>query len=440
MHILQRAQHFLRLPSDAQINPEVRTHFKGNFINNAVDGVIWMLGESFVSVSAILPVFASTLTSSAVLIGLVPAMINAGWFLPQLLMAGYVQRLPQKLPFAKTMAVMERLPYLILPLTAFLLHWITGRWALALFLFVIAWRGLASGLCALPWQEVIAIVIPSPVRSRFFGLSRTVGRLMGVAGSAITAVILATLPYPNNYAVSFLIGAVFMWLSFFFFARTKEPVNAIPATDNNPQSKSSLREDFRSYHRILKQDPNMLRYLVSRIVFQMSGMAFAFLAVFSIQQYQLADEHAAIFSGLIFLSGTVGFLFLGIKGDAIGPRKTLLLSDSLQLVVLLLAFLAPGLWSIYLIFLMIGFAQSCYMLGDLIFSMELGPESDRAIYMGITRTLPGLIILVAPLIGGVLVERFGYRAMFLTALIFAVVAFVLLLGVKENSNHRPVYD
>jgi hypothetical protein len=61
--------------------------------------------------------------------------------------------------------------------------------------------------------------------------------------------------------------------------------------------------------------------------------------------------------------------------------------------------MAPGLWSIYLILLIIGFAQPGYMLGDLIFSMELGPESDRAVYLDITRTLPGLIFLVAPLIG-----------------------------------------
>ena len=439
MRILQRAQTFLRLPTDVPINPEVRTHFKGNFINNAVDGIIWMVGESFVSVSAILPVFASTLTSSAVLIGLVPALINAGWFLPQLLMAGYVQRLPQKMPFTKAMAIIERIPYLILPLTAFLLRWIPGQWAVALFMFVMAWRGLAAGLCALPWQEVIAIVIPSPVRSRFFGLSRTVGRLLGVAGSAITAIILASMPYPDNYAVIFLIGAIFMWISYFFFARTREPACTISFDNKNESTQATFREDVRNYRRILKQDPNMLRYLLSRIIFQMSGMAMAFFAVFSIKQYQLADEYAAIFSGLIFLSGTLGFLLLGIKGDDVGPRKTLLLSDGLGIVVLLLAFLAPGLWSIYLIFLIIGFAQSGYMLGDLIFSMELGPESDRAIYMGLTRTLPGFIVLFAPLVGGMVVERFGYRVMFFTALIFAVAAFILLLGVKDRSNRHLAY-
>lgn len=182
-----------------------------------------MLGESFVSVYTILPVFASTLTDSAIVIGLVPALLNAGWFIPQILMAGYVKRLPQKMPFAKIMGFVERLPYIFLSLTAFLLPWISREAAVILFLFVMAWRGFAGGMVALPWQEVIASVIPSPVRSRFFGFSRTLGRILSVLGSAVTTVILALVSYPNNYGISFVIGGVFIWASLLFFIQTKEP-------------------------------------------------------------------------------------------------------------------------------------------------------------------------------------------------------------------------
>ena len=61
MHIFQPAKNFLRLPTDKSINPEVQIHFKRNFIVNVVDAILWMLGESFVSVYTILPVFSQHL-------------------------------------------------------------------------------------------------------------------------------------------------------------------------------------------------------------------------------------------------------------------------------------------------------------------------------------------------------------------------------------------
>jgi len=434
MRISQSFKHFLQLPTDQPIDCEVRHNFRRNFINNALDGIFWMLGESFVSVSTILPVFASTLTDSPVLIGLVPALINAGWFLPQLLMAGHVQRLAQKMPFARAMAIVERLPYLVLPLTAYLLHWISVELALIFFMLVIAWRGVASGMVALPWQEVIASVIPSPVRSRFFGVSRTIGRIMGVLGSIISGTVLALMTYPNNYALSFLIGAVFIWVSYFFFAKTIEPMTEIKESDNIPNRNRNLLNDFQEYKATLQRDLNFVKYLISRTFFQMSSMAIAFLAVYGIQHYRLADEQAAIFTGIIFFSGTIGFLLYGWIGDRLGPRTVLLISDGMQAISLLLTLFNLGVWSIYIIFLILGFAQSGYIIGELIIVMELGPDEKRPTYIGLARTLPGFIILIAPLIGGLLVGQLGYRMMFTTALVFSVGGTLLLFGVKDRSR------
>lgn len=434
MRLSQSLKHFLRLPTDLPIDNEVRQNFKRNFIYNSMDGIFWLFGESFVSVSTILPVFASTLTDSPVLIGLVPALINAGWFLPQLLMAGHVQRLARKMPFARAMAIVERLPYLVLPLTAYLLHWISVELALVVFMLVTAWRGVASGMVALPWQEVIASVIPSPVRSRFFGISRTIGRIMGVLGSIISGIVLALLTYPNNYALSFLIGAVFIWISYFFFAKTIEPMAGKKDEIHNHYRQKGLLKDFQEYKLTLRGDLNFVKYLISRTFFQMSSMAFAFLAVYGIQQYRLADEQAAIFTGILFFSGTIGFLFYGWLGDRLGPRTVLLISDGMQAIVLILTILNLGVWSIYLVFLIIGFAQSGYIIGELIIVMELGPDDKRPTYIGLARTLPGFIILIAPLIGGLLVGQLGYRLMFSTALIFSLSGTLLLLGVKDRNR------
>ncbi len=434
MRISQPIKRFLRLPDDHYVDPEVRVHFRRNFITNSVDVIFWLFGESFVSVATILPVFASSLTKSPLLIGLVPALINAGWVIPQILMAGYVKRLGRKMPFAKAMAIVERLPYLILPLTAYLLNWISGDFALIFFFGVIAWRGIASGMVALPWQEVIASVIPLPVRSRFFGFSRVFGRIAGVLGSGLTSIILARVSYPNNYALSFLIGGLFIWFSFFFFSRTIEPKPRKDGLETSSKHQSGPKRDFEAYKLILMRDSNFRKYLFSRAFFQLGSMAIAFLAVHGIQRFNLADEQAGVFSGLLFLSGTLGFVIISLVGDHAGPRQTLLVSDILQAFVLLLVIFSSSIWGIYLGFLILGFAQSGYIIGELIIALELGSDEERPIYIGLARSLPGIFILISPLIGGFLVGQFGYRVMYFVALIFSLSGTLLLLGVRDRKN------
>jgi len=42
---------------------------------------------------------------------LIPAIVNFGWFMPQMFMAGYISSLEKKLPFTLRMAVIERSVY-----------------------------------------------------------------------------------------------------------------------------------------------------------------------------------------------------------------------------------------------------------------------------------------------------------------------------------------
>lgn len=425
---------FLGLPPELEVHPQVRGHFKRNFIVNTFDGVFWTLAESFVSVSAIMPVFASTLTDSAILIGLVPALIQAGWFIPQIFLAGYVNRLSRKLPFARSMAMVERLPYFLFPITAFLLHWVPKSVVIWIFMVVVALRGVASGMIALPWQEVVATIIPKPVRGRFFGVGRTLGRVFAVGGSAAAGLILAKVAYPNNFALSFLFGMFFMWVSYFFFAASIEPEPDVKEIEQPEPIEKPRFLDLPAFRQILEEDHNLRRYILSRIFFQMGSMAAGFYAVYGIQRFNLQDQQAAVFSGLLFASGIVGFMIWGVVGDRFGPRNILLVSDLAQTIVLILALIAPSIWVYYLIFIFYGFAQAGYMVGEMLMGMGLGPVSQRSLYIGLVRTVPGIFILVAPLIGGAIVQSIGYPVMFITALAFGIVGEALLLKVQYHDS------
>ena len=75
-------------PIEAYINK----HLRFNFTLGLLDGGFFGLAMGFASFSAIIPLFVHHLTDLAVLIGLVPAIHNMGWQLPQLLTAGWLRR------------------------------------------------------------------------------------------------------------------------------------------------------------------------------------------------------------------------------------------------------------------------------------------------------------------------------------------------------------
>ncbi|HNS64036.1 MAG TPA: hypothetical protein PKN11_06405, partial [Anaerolineaceae bacterium] len=64
-----------------------------NFIVNVGDGSFFGFALGFTSFGTILPLFISNLTESAILIGLVPAIHNVGWQLPQLFTARWIASL-----------------------------------------------------------------------------------------------------------------------------------------------------------------------------------------------------------------------------------------------------------------------------------------------------------------------------------------------------------
>src|SRR5512144_379823 len=98
----------------------IRKHLRYNVIVNLLDGGFFGLGIGFASFSAILPLFVASMTQSATLIGLVPAIHAAGWLLPQLFTAHHTSRLRRYKRTVLRNTVHERIPFLGLAIVALL--------------------------------------------------------------------------------------------------------------------------------------------------------------------------------------------------------------------------------------------------------------------------------------------------------------------------------
>jgi hypothetical protein len=118
-----------------------------------------------------IPLFVHHLTDSALLIGLVPAIHNMGWQLPQLLTARWISGVKRYRPLTLAMTIHERLPFLGLSLLALLLPGAHKPTILALTFVMLVWQGFGAGLAANPWTNLVSRV-SQEIHGTFSGLNR----------------------------------------------------------------------------------------------------------------------------------------------------------------------------------------------------------------------------------------------------------------------------
>lgn len=420
-------------PQD-NVHPEVARLFRHNAIMNTFDISFFFMADSFWAINTIMPVFAATLTNSAFIIGLMPAIVNAGWFLPQMFMAKHISKMSEVVPYSKKMGRLERIPYLFFIVLALLLPIIGKKAGLAMLIFVMIWRGIGGGMSALPWQETMARVIPLSHRARFFGFSRVIGQVFGVVGSAIMALILARIEYPYNYAVGFGVAVVIQWLSYAFYHQNREPNLNIPQerdTQNEIPVETTQTAPVPGIMDILHQDGNFRLYIFARALSFFGNMATAFIAVYAIQAFGLNDEQAAVFTGVLFAAGIFGYALWGAIGDRIGPKNIVAFSFVAWAAALLVAILTSTVWVYYLVFVFFGIYSAGIGVGDSMLIMELSDDRLRPTYLGMARTLTGAFLLLAPILAGWLVDDFGYVVMFWVALGFTLISTFFMMGVRD---------
>ena len=421
---------FFTLPADSPADPQVARHFRHNVLVNVADTTAWLYGFSFLSDTTILPVYASTLTHSTLVIALIPALLGAGWFLPQLFLVPFVERLPRRLPVIARLSFVERLPFLGLVLLAACQMGLPRQTVVAIFLGLIVLRALSSGLVALPYQELMATVIPVSHRGRFFGTAHFVGGLAGIVGAAIAARILASWPYPSNFALSFLAGFSGIAASYLFLVMNIEPERATSRAIG-----AGTRSTAKRLIQIMRQNANLRAYLSSRAFAYLGNMATGFLAVYGIQRFSLPTAYAAIFTVLLLGSNMVGFALWGSVGDRAGNKRLMEINSLLWIGTLGAALAAPSVWLFDVVFVLMGLSSGGGTMADFNIALEFGSEEDRPAYIGLTRAVTGPVLLIAPLIGAWLVGIAGYPAMFAIALACSVVGLILLWWRVADPRH-----
>jgi len=396
--------------AEAEYEAYVRKHETWNFATNLLDLTFFNFSNSFIFGATVLSLYAAHLTDSAVLVGLIPAIQQVAHHLPQLLLARYVETLPRKKPLLLRISVMERLPYLFVALLALL--WPGApRWlAYTVLALSLALATGAGGLGSPAWQNMLAKVIRPERRGIFFGLSNATGGLLGIAGAAISRHILGTRAYPTSFGLCFLLAFGAQVISWVALAGNREPARK--------PSKVSLpaKEYFRRLPDVLRGNPNFARYLVGRALIILGTMATAFYVIYARDAFAVDDAFAGALTMVALGSQTLFTPLLGVLADRKGHKWATEVCTALGVGAAALALVAPSAAWLYGVFVLMNVSTAGLMVANMSMIMTFAAPDDLPTYIGLSNTLLAVPILVAPVLGGWIVDLLGFQALFWVSL------------------------
>jgi len=401
-------------------------HLRHNITVNMLDGAFFGLSWGAASFFTVIPLFVSTMTDSATLIGLIPAIHAMGWQLPQLLTAQRISQATRIKPLVIWMILQERLPYLGFALIAWFLPSLGKHTALILTFIFLIWQGLGAGLAANPWQSLIAKIIPANMRGTFLGAQAAAANLLASLGAILAGLLLEKYGQPFDFFYCFVLACLALLISGIFLAMTREPEKPVIPSDN------INRSFIKDMQAILRREPKFRRFVLLRSLLSFASLAFAFYAVYAVRSFGVSEARIGVITGVMMGTQIAANPIMGWLGDRWGHRVIMQGGVIASIASALIAWFAPHPNWFFLVFILAGIGNVAVWTIGMTMSLEFGSDDERPTFIGLTNTLVAPSTLLAPLLGGWLADTSGYPATFALNIACGILALILLNLMKER--------
>lgn len=414
-----------------------------NYILGILNGVFTRLGMNATHPSLVLSVFVRMLGGSNTLIGLLPAIRFGGWFLPQFLVASWIQPRSRKVPIAVALEIVRVLIYGALVALIYALG--LSQPGLLLFLFFVLFTisRLITGTGALARIDAIGKVVSPPRRASFFATRNFWGGVLVFGAGFLVRYLLDPthgLPFPLDFTLLFALSGCSFIAAALTFARIKEP----PGPADQPHH--SFKAQLARVPALLQQAPTFRRYLLMRVLLNMTRLAEPFYPILALDVLGAPASMVGFYLSARTLAGVVSNLLWQKVDRARGIYFLLKTSSLLTVLTPLLAAILPwlmrlvgftverhGLLPAYIfisVFLLAGSSESGRAIGLMALLLGISPDEERASYIGLVNTVLGTVSFL-PILAGAIIDRVGFEPIFFTA------TALLLLGYLVTLTWRP---
>ena len=409
--------------------------YSRTFILGVINGVLFNLAEALIGGTTVLPTFISNLTESKVLIGLSGTMGNAGWFLPQLVVANLIQHLKRKKPVYVWAGVVRIL--CIWAIALLVADFVGSQAGLFLVIFFILYSvyTLAAGVAGIPFMDIVAKAVPSTRRGTFFGARLFFGGIAAALAGLFVKRVLEAMTFPDNFAVLFLTASAVITVAIISFCLASEP-------------EFTVKERRMPFRQFLLKGPFLLKnvrsyrwLLIVRIMLGVWGMALPFYIIYARERLALETSAVGIFLSIQMVGMIISNILWGALSNRVGNKIVLELVSIVAVVAPMIAILSrvcpelQGTLCFGMVFFFLGFTLSGIRLGYSNYMLDVSPEAERPTYLGFMNTFLAPVLLLSS-VGGFLIERTSYEVLFTTVIAAGIIALAFSLQLEEPRGNQ----
>ena len=166
-------------------------------------------------------------------------------------------------------------------------------------------------------------------------------------------------------------------------------------------------------------------------------MGFSFYIIYALRRFNMDTVTAGFLTATLTISMTIANIGMGRIGDRIGHRAMLILGAFAALLSSVLAWNTTSILWFYPIFILAGLANVSIWTIGMVMTVDFGNETERALYIGLSQTLTAPATILAPLLGGWIVDAAGFIPTFSISIVISIITIgILIFLVKDPRTHK----
>jgi MFS family permease len=404
--------------------------YSRTFVLGVLNGVLFNLAEALIGGTTVLPIFISNVTTSKVLVGLSGTMGNAGWFMPQLVVANLIQHVNRKKPVYVWAGVVRIVTIWTIAVTVALLAGSRAARFVVIFFVLYSVYCIAAGVAGIPFMDIVAKAVPSRRRGTFFGARLFFGGIASALAGIFVRNVLAARSFPDDFTILFVAASAVVTLAILSFSLVREP-------------EITIRERRMPFRRFLLKGPFLLKnvrsyrmLLVVRILLGVWGMALPFYILYAREHLGLPASVVGVFLSIQMVGMIISNLLWGALSNRVGNKIVLELVSAVAvlspLLTILTRFCAPlrGTACFGMVFFFLGFALNGIRLGYTNYMLDVSPDAERPTYLGFMNTFLAPVLLLSA-VGGYIIQITSYHVLFSIVIAAGIASLVFSLQLEE---------
>ena len=317
-----------------------------------------------------------------------------------------------------------------------------------LFIGILALLLITMSFYRSPAVALMPDVTPKPLRSKANAIINLMGAIGGVLYLLFTAVM-----YPNskiedlehvNYIPLFVAVMAVIFISLiiiiFFVNEPKLAKAQRDYEDSHPEEDLTERNE---------DNKNIMPRPVKRsLIFLLLSVAFwyigyngisTFFTTFTEKVWGVGIGGASLCLTIATASAIACYIPAGILASKIGRKKTIIAGVLLLAVSFLTGFIYTLLVNVfhpalYVLFALVGIAWATINVNSFPMVVEMCHGSDVGKFTGLYYTFSMAAQIVTPIVAGFLIDKIGYRVLFIYSAIFVFLSFVTMCFVRHGDT------